>query len=89
MVWDEAGNIAGFVAVDDGMIHLLVDPVQRNRGVGRALLAWACDGAKEAGHAEAILALPPGGTAERHYRAAGWSVAGASASGGLVLKKPL
>jgi GNAT superfamily N-acetyltransferase len=89
MVWDGAGNIAGFAAVDEGAIHLLVDPAQRDRGVGRALLAWACDAAKAAGHARAILVLPPGGTAERHYRAAGWSDAGRSPSDGLILKKPL
>jgi GNAT superfamily N-acetyltransferase len=88
-VWDEAGTIAGFAAVGEGAVHLLVDPAQRSRGVGRALLAWACGAAKEAGYAQATLALPPGGTAERHYRAAGWSDAGPSASGGLVLKKPL
>jgi GNAT superfamily N-acetyltransferase len=88
-VWDEAGSIAGFAAVDAGAIHLLVDPAQRNRGVGRALLAWACGAAKEAGHARATVALAPGGTAERHYRVAGRSAAGTSPSGGLVLKKPL
>jgi len=89
MVWEDERTIAGFAAVEDGAIHLLVDPAQRSRGVGRALLAWACSVAQEAGHAEAILALPPGGAAERHYRAAGWIDAGPSASRGLVLKKPL
>lgn len=87
-VWDDEGAVAGFAAVDGGVIHLLVDAVQRGGGVGRALLAWACGAAKEAGHTEAVLTLAPGGTAERHYRAAGWRDAGPSASGGLVLKKP-
>jgi len=94
MVWDDENTIAGFAAVENGAIHLLVDPARRSRGVGRALLAWACAVAKEAGHAQATLALPPGGTAERHYRAAGWSDAGwsdagTSVSGGRILKKPL
>jgi len=88
-VWDDEGAVAGFAAVDGGVVHLLVDAAQRSRGVGRALLAWACVAAKEAGHADAVLMLSPGGTGERHYRAAGWMDAGSSASGGLVLKKPL
>jgi GNAT superfamily N-acetyltransferase len=88
MVWDDEGAIAGFAAVDGDKIHLLVDAMQRSRGVGRALLAWACGAAKEAGHTEAILTLAPGATAERHYRAAGWVDAGHGASAGLVLKKP-
>ena len=88
-VWDDAGVIAGFAAVDGGAIHILVDAAQRSRGIGRALLGWACDTTKRAGCAEARLVLPPGGTAESHYRAAGWKDAGWSASGGLVLKKPL
>ena len=88
-VWDDAGDAAGFAAVDGAAISILVDPARRNRGVGRALLDWACKEARQAGHAEARLTLAPGGTAERHYRAAGWRDAGSSTSGGLVLKKPL
>lgn len=87
-VWDDDG-VAGFASVDGGHIHLLVDSAQRSRGVGRALLAWACAAVKEAGHAAAVVMLAPGATAERHYRAAGWADAGRGASGAMVLKKPL
>jgi len=88
MVADEAGLIAGFAAADSDHIHLLVDTAQRSRGIGRNLLAWACDAVRQAGHAAAILTLAVGSTAERHYRAAGWVEIGRSA-GGAVLKKPL
>lgn len=88
MVWDEAGDIAGFAAVDGDTIHLLVDPARRDRGIGRDLLAWACGAVRDSGHRAAIVALAPNGSAERHYRAAGWQTAGRSATGGAVLKKP-
>lgn len=88
-VWDDAGAVAGFAVVDAAAIHLLVGTAQRNRGVGRALLAAACAAVKGAGHAKATVSLPAAGAAERHYRAAGWRDAGLSAAGGLVLKKPL
>ena len=88
-VWDEEGRVVGFSAVDGEAIHLLVDPDARGRGIGRELLASACAALERAGHAAATLALAPGGTAERHYRAAGWSEARRLATGGVVLKKPL
>jgi GNAT superfamily N-acetyltransferase len=88
-VADEAGSSAGFAATDGDHIHLLVDTAQRSRGIGRALLAWACDAVREAGHAVAILTLAAGSTAERHYRAAGWVEVARSPAGGVVLKKPL
>ena len=85
---DEAGEIAGFAAIDGDHIHLLVDTAQRSKGIGRALLAWACDAVRAAGHAAVILTLSGESTAERHYRAAGWTEIGRSSSGGVVLKKP-
>ena len=88
MVWDEDSRVAGFAAVDAAVIHLLVDPGTRGKGVGRELLAWACDGVRAAGHAAASLSLAAGSTAARHYRAAGWQEAGTSPTGGAVLKKP-
>jgi GNAT superfamily N-acetyltransferase len=88
-VWDDSGDVAGVAVLDGGAIYVLVDAIQRSRGVGRALLAWACDSLSKAGHTEAMVTLPPGGSAERHYLAAGWNVAGRSATGGTVLKKPL
>jgi GNAT superfamily N-acetyltransferase len=88
MVADEAGSLAGFAAIDGDHIHLLVDTAQRSKGIGRALLAWACGAAREAGHATAILTLAAESTAGRHYRAAGWVEIGRSPADGLVLKKP-
>jgi GNAT superfamily N-acetyltransferase len=88
-IWEEAGDIVGFVAPDGGAIHLLVRSDQRSKGIGRELLATGCAALKAAGHASATVALAPGGTAERHYRAAGWDEIGRTAVGGAVLKKPL
>ncbi|HWB50413.1 MAG TPA: GNAT family N-acetyltransferase [Stellaceae bacterium] len=87
ILWDNAGGIAGFAAVEGAAVHLLVDPDRRGGGLGRALLAWGCAAVRAAGHDAVVVSLPPGGTAERHYRAAGWVRAGAT-TGGPVLKKP-
>jgi GNAT superfamily N-acetyltransferase len=88
-VWDEAGAPVGFAVVDGAIIHLLVASAARSKGVGRTLLAYACNCVKEAGHAAATVSLAAGSTAAPHYRAAGWVEAGRSATGGLVLKKRL
>ena len=41
-VWDEDGEIAGFVGVDDGEVsHLYVAPPAQRRGIGTALLDHA------------------------------------------------
>jgi GNAT superfamily N-acetyltransferase len=88
-VWEEGGQVAGFAVADAGTIHLLVDTTRRGKGGGRELLAAACAALKAAGHVAATLTLAPGGTAERHYRAAGWLAAGETPMGGTVLKKPL
>jgi GNAT superfamily N-acetyltransferase len=84
VVWDHEG-IAGFAAVDGEMVHLLVDAERRGGGIGRALLAWACDALRGAGHAAAVVALSRESTAARHYRAAGWM----AAHGEAVFQKPL
>lgn len=88
-VWDEAGIVGGFAALDRGAIHLLVDSTRRGRGVGRALLDWACGSLRQAGHAKATITLAPADAAQRHYLAAGWRVAGRNTAGGTVLKRPL
>ena len=92
-VWQEAdGLVTGFAAGDaqDGSIWaLLVAPGHDGKGIGRALLNAACDTLREAGHREAHIRVPPGTRAERHYRTAGWSLAGTNDKGELVFTKPL
>jgi GNAT superfamily N-acetyltransferase len=85
---DETGQIAGFAAIDGDHVHLLVDTTQRSRGIGRALLAGACNAVREAGHPAAFLTLAAESTTEHHYRAAGWIEIGGSPTDGVVLKKP-
>ncbi len=88
-VWDEDAVIAGFAAIDGNAIHLLVDTTHRGKGVGRDLLADACARVGDRGHAGATLAIATGGTAQRHYLAAGWTIDRREAGGRLVLQKPL
>jgi GNAT superfamily N-acetyltransferase len=92
-VWQEAdGLVAGFSAGDvrDGSIWaLFVAPGHEGKGIGRALLKAACDALREVGHRTATLSIEPGTRAERHYRAAGWSVTGTNHKGELVFQKPL
>ncbi|HYM71353.1 MAG TPA: GNAT family N-acetyltransferase [Stellaceae bacterium] len=91
-VWDDDGRAVGFAAVseDDGAIRaLLVDPRHRGKGVGRALLDAACAVLKNAGCLAATLGIAAGGSAGRHYRAAGWVETAPGPTGGFVLKKPL
>lgn len=87
-VWEDSGAVVGFAAVDGDAVRLLVDNAARGGGIGRDLLAWACDAVRTAGGAAATVALAPGSTAGRYYRAAGWVEAGTSSTGGAVLKKP-
>src|SRR5580704_11921202 len=90
LVWDESDQTAGFAAIDkgDGAIRaLLVASDQRSKGIGRELLAAACAGLRDAGHHIATLSLPAGGSAERHYRSAGWREVRRDTGGDLVLQK--
>jgi len=88
-VWDVEGRAVGFAAIDGAAIKLLVDSAHRGAGAGRALLADACARVKAAGHGMAMLVVAGGADSGRHYRAAGWTAAGESEYGGLVLQKPL
>jgi len=88
IVWVDDGRMVGFAAADGATIHLLVDTTARSRGIGRELLTAICAQVRQAGHPVAALTLPPGSSAERHYRSAGWSVIGRSPRGGPVFQKP-
>ena len=92
-VWQEAdGLVTGFSAGDtrDGSIWaLLVAPGHEGKGIGRALLQAVCDALRAAGHHAATLRIAPGTPAERHYRAAGWSVSETTDNGELILTRPL
>ena len=92
-VWQEDMQpVAGFVAVETGagMIEaLLVAPGRQGRGIGRALLAAACEVLRTAGHTTATIALQPGTAAERHYRRAGWLDPGTGGANELILQKSL
>lgn len=87
--WEADGGVAGFAARDGAAIHLLVDPAQRSKGIGRALLEAACERVTAAGYGSARVHLAPGSSAERHYRTAGWTVAGTTVAGGTILAKKL
>ena len=74
-LWEESGTIQGFSAADtrDGSIWaLFVTPGQEGRGIGRALLAKACDVLREAGFTRATLGTGAGTRAEGFYRNDGW-----------------
>jgi len=74
-LWQEDGKVLGFSAADtrDGTIWaLFIDPEHEGRGIGRALLAKACDVLRQAGHRTAMLGTEPGSRADGFYRQAGW-----------------
>jgi GNAT superfamily N-acetyltransferase len=91
-VWEEDGLILGFSAADtrDGTIWaLFIDPVHEGRGIGRALLAKACDVLRAAGHRTATLGTEPGSRADRFYRQAGWKPLHIDERGEQVLRLDL
>ena len=91
-VWVEDGQILGFSAGDprDGSIWaLFVDPANEGRGIGRALLALACDTVRFAGFDTATLNTEPGTRADRFYRLNGWVETGRSAKGEVVFQRRL
>ncbi len=91
-VWEEDGRILGFSAADtrDGTIWaLFIDPDHEGRGIGRALLAKACDVLREAGHRTATLGTEPGSRADRFYRQAGWTALHIDERGEQILRLDL
>jgi GNAT superfamily N-acetyltransferase len=64
----------GFVATGVPELTLGVRPMWRAQGVGRALLAAACDLARAAGHQRISLSVERADFAERLYRSEGFVV---------------
>jgi GNAT superfamily N-acetyltransferase len=76
-IWDE-GGVRGFTAADtrNGWIWaLFVDPMFEHRGIGRALLPYACRALKDTGYARATLSTQRDTRAEGFYIKAGWTSA--------------
>ena len=78
------------------LLTLAVDPAQRRRGAGRALLAAFEDRARADGAVEAVLEVAEGNAAARAlYAGGGWREVGrrpgyyADGQDALVLRKPL
>ena len=91
-VWVEDGAIQGFAAGDprEGSIFaLFVDPAHEGRGIGRALLPFACDTLRAAGFKAATLSTDPGTRAERFYRMNGWIEVGRNGKGEIVFQRQL
>ena len=91
-VWVEHGHIQGFAAGDprDGSIWaLFVDPACEGRGIGRTLLALACETVRAAGFDTATLNTEPGTRAERLYRTNGWIETGRSTKGEIIFQRRL
>ena len=91
-VWEEDGRILGFSAADtrDGTIWaLFIDPDHEGRGIGRALLAKACDVLRGAGHRTATLGTEPASRADGFYRQAGWVALHTDKRGEQILRLDL
>ena len=91
-VWEEDGQILGFSAADtrDGTIWaLFIDPGHEGRGIGRALLAKACDVLRQAGHRAATLGTEPGSRADGFYRQGGWTPSHIDKRGEQILRLAL
>ncbi len=89
-VWEADGVIAGFSAADprDGSIWaLFMDQAYEGRGIGRTLLARACDVLLTAGWQRMWLTTSPGTRAEQFYIRAGWRVTGMKGDS-LLLETP-
>ena len=91
-LWVDDDLIQGFAAGDpqDGSIFaLFVDPAHEGRGIGRALIARACDTLRAGGFVAATLSTDPGTRAERFYRTNGWIEVGQNGKGEIVFQRQL
>ncbi|HTU11718.1 MAG TPA: GNAT family N-acetyltransferase [Allosphingosinicella sp.] len=78
-VWEEAGAILGFAALDArtaSVWALFVDPDAEDRGIGRLLLARLVEEGGRRGLAALTLNTAEGTRAAAFYRAAGWQALG-------------
>jgi GNAT superfamily N-acetyltransferase len=73
------GRIMGVVqVVGDEVKALYVEPAAQGAGLGTALLDFACDRLRDAGHAEGVLwVFEPNGHARAFYERRGWAADGA------------
>lgn len=76
----------GFVGSGVPELTLGVRPVWRAQGVGRALLAAACDAARAAGHQRISLSVERANFAERLYRSEGFVVLESSGDADIMVK---
>jgi len=96
-LWDEAGTVLGFAALDPAsplglsgaagaaVWALFVVPQAQGRGIGRALLGALVADARRLGLAALTLSTEKGSRAEAFYREAGWRGAGRDAHGDTML----
>jgi GNAT superfamily N-acetyltransferase len=75
-VFDQAGQVAGFAALDGAELRAIyVDPPAQGAGVGGALLDAAVDALRGAGHREAFLwTFEANGLARAFYERHGWEL---------------
>ena len=75
-VWDQAGRVAGFAAIDgDELRAIYVDPPAQGAGVGTALMSAAVDALRVSGHDEAFLwVFEANGLARAFYERHGWEL---------------
>lgn len=85
-VRDSAGAVAGFIAVEGGMVHaLFIDPAWRGQGAGSRLLRYAIDTLQAA----ALDVNEQNPEALGFYRHMGFEVVGRSPVDGLGKPYPL
>jgi GNAT superfamily N-acetyltransferase len=91
-VWEEGGAVQAFAAGDirDGWIWaLFVAPLYEGRGIGRALLAMACETLRDAGYTVAYLSTAAGTRAERFYIENGWTMVSKNKKSEVLFNKTL
>ena len=91
-VWEKAGIVQGFAALDAkaaSVWALFVAPDSEGSGIGRFLLDRLVAEARRRGLPALTLETAAGTRAERFYLRAGWRLAGKDRKGALKLRLPL